>query len=429
MQVNKREVLKIEEYKYKDISLNIDKDLPYLRKDCFKISSSSPPFNIIELKDNKVRIHNTSYSGIIQLDKERLHFSEKVKVNLFYMMSFLKDEENFYYDPDVIIEIEEGINFFDILGRLFLNELVEIEKKGFYKKYVKKEENLNFLRGKIQFRNQIINDIKKIPKFYCQYSDLTFDNLENQIILKATTLLIPLIKFNMEIRSELLKYSNLLKENISLVNVIPEDCNKVQYSRLNDYYKTIIQFSKVILQNYFIRSKFKGAAKGFNFIVNMNKVFEDFISTIIEDILKSDKDFKFYRVETQRKFNSLVKEKSIGTRPDIILGIKDKPNTYPYIIDTKYKKDVSNADYFQIIAYALEIPDSKACALIYPIYENVEDTVLTLNTESFGKNREDIKLYTIKINLFLGEDLSFEEYILKIKGEVKEKLLKFVSLN
>jgi len=259
-------VIEIGEYKYEDIQgLNIPKDVNYLDK-FFK----STPCKVTEIKDNKVRAENTSYAGIIQLDKTRIHFSTKVKSNLFYMLSFLKDEKEFHFDSDIIIDIKEGQNFFDILGRLFLNELEEIFKKGFYKKYVRKEENLSFLKGKMLFSKQLINDIRKTPKFYCSYEDLTYDNLENQIVLKATALLIPLIRFNDKIKSELIRYRYILNEEVILRNVLPEECNRVQYNKLNECYEPIIQFSRAVLQYHFIRSAHKGASKGFNFIVNMN---------------------------------------------------------------------------------------------------------------------------------------------------------------
>ena len=78
---------------------------------------------------------------------------------------------------------------------------------------------------------------------YCSYENLTYNNLENQIILRAATLLIPLIRFSEKIKRDLIRYSYLLREDVGLVNVAPEDCDKVHYSRLNDYYETIIQFS------------------------------------------------------------------------------------------------------------------------------------------------------------------------------------------
>lgn len=404
--------------------LNEHKDLPYLKKECFKYTKAGP-YRIEELRNNKIKIENTSYSGIIQLDKIRIHFSTKVKTNLFYMLSFLKNEEYFWYDSEIVIEIKEGANFFDILGRLFLNELGAIFEKGFYKKYVRKEENIRFLKGKLLIDSQLKNDIRKRLKFSCSYEELTYDNLENQIILRATTLLIPLIRFNDNIKRDLIRYSELLKEEVSLVNVVPEDCNRVQFCRLNDYYEAIIRFSKVILQSYFIRSTYKGAAKGFNFIVNMNKVYEDFITTMVEEIVEEENEFENYIVEKQKRFDSLVLEKEIITRPDVILRRKDTLDDYPLIIDAKYKRAKQNADYFQVIAYSLAIPTIRSSCLIYPETEEIE-TKLTLVKDPTNPNSPIVKLYALKVNL--DRDLDFSDYIKVIKKDLKSKLSACLAL-
>lgn len=415
-------VIEIGEYKYEDIQgLNIPKDVNYLDK-FFK----STPCKVTEIKDNKVRAENTSYAGIIQLDKTRIHFSTKVKSNLFYMLSFLKDEKEFHFDSDIIIDIKEGQNFFDILGRLFLNELEEIFKKGFYKKYVRKEENLSFLKGKMLFSKQLINDIRKTPKFYCSYEDLTYDNLENQIVLKATALLIPLIRFNDKIKSELIRYRYILNEEVILRNVLPEECNRVQYNKLNECYEPIIQFSRAVLQYHFIRSAHKGASKGFNFIVNMNRVYEDFITEIVKELINEDPAFADYIVEAQKRFDSLVKEREVVTKPDVILRKKNS-SEYPLLIDTKYKRQENNADYYQVIAYALAIKTVETCLLIYPATDEKDDIrELTIDRECFELERPDIKIYTIRVNLFLDESLEFKEYIGKIKEGVKDQLINYL---
>jgi len=408
----------IDEYKSKTIPSLSKEDVAYLKKDCFKYDVLKP-YEVWQLENSQTLIKNTSYAGVIQLENERVHFSTKVKTNLFYMLSFLKDEEAFCYDSDKLIDIKEGQNFFDILGRLFLNELEYIFKRGFYKKYVHKEEDIRFLKGKLLIGKQTHNDIKKNVRFACAYGDLTFDNLENQIILKAAMLLIPLIRFNEDIRWNLTRFSHLIREEVSLRNVVPDDCNRVQFCKLNDYYNPIIQISRVILQNHFIRSTATGESVGFNFIVNMNKVYEDFITELIEEVI--EEEVGDYTVERQERFDSLVRERRIITRPDVILK-KKNADKYPYIIDAKYKSQESNCDYYQVIAYALAIPSATDCYLVYPKHEEVDMLPLTIDARQFGHTRPDIRLHTIKIDLYLQEEYSFSTYLSMMKKQLKDKL-------
>lgn len=401
-------------------------DIPYLRKTCFGTDSKNPPFEVLELKDGKVEIRNTSYGGVIQLEDLRIEFSTKVKTNLFYMLSFLKDEDCFRYDPEVVIDLKEGQSFFDILGKMFLNELEEISRIGFYKKYVKKEEDVSFLKGKLKVKKQIQNNIHNRLKFFCAYDDLTYDNLENQIILRATTLLVPLIRVNETIRKNLIRYSHLLRGSISLIAVRPEDCDKVQYSKLNEHYETAIKFAKIILQYYFIRSTSFGESKGFNFIVNMNRVYEDFITEVVEDLVKNDPTFSGFVLEKQERFSSLVKERKIVTRPDILLR-KIDTDEHVLILDAKYKRQDNNADYFQVIAYALALPNTKVCCLVYPSDENLESQRLTLDAGMFTKERGDILLRCERVDLHFDEDATFSGYVANVKGQLKTILQSALS--
>ncbi len=421
----------VAEHKFIKLSDLSEADIAYLQKDCFKRGSYCP-YEVDELKDNCVRIKNSSYAGIIQLGDSRLYFSTKVKANLFYMLSFLRNEESFLYDAKKPIEIKEGGNFFDILGRMFLNELKDIFEKGFYKSYVRKEENIAFVKGKLVIKGQLQNDIKKRSKFFCSYEDLTYDNLENRIVLKAATLLIPLIKFNEEIKRELLRYSLMLREEVSLAGIMPDDCDKVQFSRLNENYETIIQISRAVLQNYFIRSTHHGESIGFNFIVNMNKVFEDFITAVLEELVEEKKIFGDYELEKQAAFDTLVKEREIVTKPDVILKKWDesiKSYNYPVIIDAKYKTAPANTDYYQVIAYSLALSSAKQCFLILPApkqdyeQENMGGMTkeLTLITNPARPGEREVKLYALTVDLMLDEELSFYEYISAVKKELEFK--------
>ncbi len=415
----------IKEYKTKTIKDLSPDEISYLKKECFHKSRNVKSFEIDDMRIDGPRIKNDSFSGVIQLDDHRIHFAPKVSANLLYMLSFLKDDKNFYYDPSLLIDIDAGENFFDILGRLFINELDSIFQIGFFKKYVRKSENTPYLKGKLMFTQQIQNDIRKRLKFASSYEDLTYDNIENQIILRATNLLIPLIRFNEGVRQKLHLYNQLLREKVSLVKILPEECNRVQYSKLNDYYQAAIQFSKVIIQHNYIRSLDSGASIGFNFVVDMNKVFEDFITDIITEIVQEDEKLEDFYVVSQKSFKDLLKEKTLDTRPDVIIGMRHSED-FPIVIDTKYKPKSTSADYYQVIAYSLAIPTAKSCYLVYPKYKDSKDNSYTVNTESFGNERPEIKLNIVCIDLMLEGTMSFDEFVSQTKNQLREKILNWL---
>ena len=235
--------------------------------------------------------------------------------------------------------------------------------------------------------------------------------------------LIPLIKFNNKLRDELIAMEYLLRDFVSLVHISPQECDTVTFNRLNSRYQGIIRFSKIVLEEKYIRSTEKGESKGFNFIVNMHKVYEDFVTTMIEELIDEENEFNGYIVEKQKRFDSLVEEKEIISKPDVILKKRDSAGVYPLIIDAKYKRESSNSDYYQIIAYSLAIPTATSCCLVYPQTEKVDNKILHILTdlrEDPQKSRK-VKLHSLTIDL--DRDLEFSEFTKEIKSDLKTKLL------
>ena len=100
-------------------------------------------------------------------------------------------------------------------------------------------------------------------------------------------------------------------------------------------------------------------------------------------------------------------------------------------VDTKYKREDSNADYYQVIAYGLAIRHSKACCLIYPKSEKskISKEPLTLVRDLTSDIPDEVKLLARTVDLYLYEDNlpSYENYVAGIKSQVKKILLEFVE--
>jgi len=406
-------------------------DVEYLHSEIFN-RGSRRNIKISFDMQRKPKITVGPYAGIVQLSKRRIHFSTKVNTHLFYMLSFLKSEKDFLYDPDTPIQIKEGVNFFDIIGRFFLRELNDILKTGLLRKYVRTQENMRYLKGKILIREQIKRNLIDKSRFFCEYENLTFDNIENRLVLSALNSLISLIRFNLRIKNELRRFEVALKDFVTLVKIDPHECNKIKFNRINQYYEGIIQLSRLILEERFIRSVYKGESRGFNFIVNMNRVYQDFITEIIEELIITCPEFKEFEIERQPRFKDLVEERTIVTKPDIVL--RQERKEYPFIIDAKYKKDPSNADYYQVIAYSLALRECKACCLIYPESEKSKideerTRVLTLVRDLTGKDPSKVRLHARTVDLRLGDKewIKYDEYIKEIKEQVKQILLSFMT--
>ncbi|MFW6196272.1 MAG: 5-methylcytosine restriction system specificity protein McrC [Thermoplasmatota archaeon] len=370
-----------------------------------------------------------------------LNYSTGVKCN---------DNKNFlYYDVEYSPKIERGKSFFSFLGEAFLKELEKILEKGFVREYVKKEENLDYLKGKLLFDEQVKKNFAN-PKFYCNYFDLTIDNFCNQMVLYSCYKLTELLKIysgSEIVRSELFNYVEDLKNRISLPSEIsPKEANNVFITRKNEYYRGIIELSKIIINETFYRSRGTRKQIGYNYLINMNVIFERTIFKLFSEVLNNFqhkkrydlilKDQKVYKRKNREDgIVDLPDNKSFTLIPDITV-FSEKEDLPIAVIDTKYKSSISNNDYYQIITYSLFLKklNDKFNTAIFVHYREEEETDKDrfdiqkgkINLSEFSQFQDsekglddidDIDLFRISINIKEDEDEDF-----KVKEHLEKKL-------
>lgn len=419
----------IHEYTTEQIKKLDKKDWDYLETSYFR--KKRQKFYDVYINRQGVQcIDNMSAAGLIQLSDRRLYFTTKVDTHLFYMLRFLKSEKDFLFDPNTIVEIESGNNFFDIIVRLFSKELKKIIKIGLLQKYIKKHENLYELKGDLDIEEQTQNDINDLFKFSCTYNDLTVDNMENRIVLKTLDALIPLIRFDKNLKKELKMYVHLLKGCIRLVDLSSEDCDKISFDVSNGHYISIIRLSKLILKKSFIKSIEEGKSIGFNFIVDMNIVFQNFITEMIIDVIKYEPEFSRFDTKYQKDFRGFID--GSDERPDIALKIKRK-RLFPFPIELKYKieKKVKKIDHVQAAVYGTNLPGAISGCIICA--KGKEDSIgkrfKQINKNMMKDKCEKVPLLIYKIDLRIDDILEYDEYRINIKNQIKNIILDLMEVS
>lgn len=413
----------IREYCAEDIPNLTDEDSEYIRKH----------FSNLELY--KTRISNGPYAGIIEVPSgKRLYFSEKIQLNAVWMLSYLKGEgkkffnlknKYFVYDPDKQIVMDDGEAFFDVIGQMFLQCLRELLKFGLSKRYIPSEENLRYLRGKILIKEQIKHNYIDHSRIFCHYSDLTFDNPENRVLLAALDALIHFIRFNEDLRMDLRSYEKrLIKDfNIRLTDMALDYCDRINPDRINRRYNYVLRLSKLILMRAFIESTEKGKATGFNFLVNMNQLYESFLTEVFSETARNES----FTLNSQVTFENLAMledgtPSGIIVKPDVVINLESNKPKF-IIIDFKYKKDVNNAEYYQIIAYLLAVkrPGVIGC-LIYPKQgKNKEKPLIYVARNVDDKENNDrIPIFVKFIDLNTDGTNDYYTYVKKIERQAKE---------
>lgn len=250
---------------------------------------------------------------------------------------------------------------------LFLKETEVLLHRGLIKKYIRKEENLNALKGKLSFNKHITKNIIHKEKFYVQHQPYQKDHLLNQLLLKALRL-IPEITNSSSLRDQACR---LLLDFPELTNIKVEAAvfDKITFGRKSLPYKKAIEIARLLILN--LHPDFStGSNHVLAILFDMNLLFEKYVL----NQLRRAEEAKDWEVRGQA---STLFWESKTLRPDIILKRKNTgTESMNIVLDTKWKVldniNPSDADLKQMYAYNHYF-DSSRSYLLYPNIHNIKN--------------------------------------------------------
>ena len=308
-------------------------------------------------------------------------------LNIFIYM-LLKAYDIKVFNEDLSNFENTKFKYLEIFIRYFSDILLNELKKGIYKTYITREENLKVLKGKYLVEKNFQNFYHM--NVYCEFDEFSIDNELNKFFLYA-----------IKIFKRYSTYSNLHKcesvfDEVGYNHININKLN-IKFDRLNMRYEKAYKIALMILQKLSPLVN-NSNTKSFAFLFDMSEVFEKFIGNIYKEI---------------DTLTSLQYEKNYGN-----LKLKPDIKTSNQIIDTKYKlvknkEDLKTNDKYQIFTYGINF-NIRDTILLYPkhLFDVNEDLEL-------GKNENLVKLKMRSIDLKY-DDNGYEEYIKVIKNRLEK---------
>lgn len=378
------------------------------------------------LKVTRFGIKAKSWVGIIKYKKYQfqilpklicnLHDNQYILNNLIYMLSYTKKLDIKMSETTKLCATKNP--FIEVLIREYAKSLFNCLKRTTPKKYEREEDNLNYLKGKIKFTENIRYNVINPTKFYCEYDEFSENNKLNQLFLFVSTCLYNISNdcFNKKTLKFIMNYFN----DINFVQFDKFNIKKIKLSKNQELFKKSFNLAKMFLENSSIDLS-KNKFENITLVWDMNKLFEEFIYEILK---KNEKNLNC-RVYAQKGRKLLVGDtnKKRNTYVDILIEINNKK----VVLDTKYKKletinDFSNTDVFQVSTYCL-LHKANHAILLYPQWTDKKpDKEFFLNTDNFKKLGR-YKIYFKTINL---KHTYLEDNICKIIDEI-DKILKVIK--
>jgi 5-methylcytosine-specific restriction enzyme subunit McrC len=324
----------------------------------------------------------------------------------------------------------EKADFFEILIYLFSKYTRELLNSSIYQKYTDVNEELSFVKGRIDFNAYLRDNLSKgrNHKISCEYDTFQMDNDFNRCVKYVSKLLVSITKENQSRR-----YLNdilFILDEVEDINISSDAMKRMKFNPMFSNFETIRDYCVLFLDNS-VSFNYKNDLKLFAFLLPMEYVFEDFIFGFI------DEEIDEIKAKSQDGSKYLDEDKSFKLKPDLKLFF----NNRSIVADTKYKivyadekdpkKGISQPDLYQMLAYAVRF-NVNEIVLYYPNTINVSDpndSELSIIDELANNEEIHIKSYQLPIiNFDLFENDYKNENSLKLDFEkTKKELIKAIK--
>jgi 5-methylcytosine-specific restriction enzyme subunit McrC len=340
--------------------------------------------------NGKREIRATQFVGIFCLGQRtievlpKMYASTKIEDsrqqalrNLLYMLEYTKQLSIQQYALASLLE--QDLDWLEILTRLFARNLLEEWQRGAFRSYESVTDTVPVLKGKWNLTEQLRHPERK-HLFSVTYDEFTADNQLNRVLRYVVERLWRLTRnfFNRQMLNELRGYM----DEVTLQQSIDISALKmINITRLNQRYQPLLALARLFIDNFSLQLSV-GDFETFAFTFDMNTLFEEFVISFIDrhrleilpshlqncELLPQSSGILQYLAVTGNN-NRVFKLK-----PDLVIR---QNRSFPLILDTKYKLldrndyklGVSQADFYQMYAYAQRYD----CPNVYLIYPQTAD--------------------------------------------------------
>lgn len=293
------------------------------------------------------RVTDVTRVGVVAIDDVRLVVRPKTPLrSLIFMASYSGvqaevDDAAFAFDADQELPAA--------LASALIRAVGEATGRGLLKGYVSVEETGTVIRGRWDIARQLKTRPGIPVPVELTHDDYTEDVVENRILKAALRALVRLEQLPRRVVDRLGPMLRLFSEVSDLRatgRVTPPTA-----SRLNAHYQPALRLARWVLEATSWAHSV-GSSSGSAFLLNVAKVYEDFVGRVLQVTLHPEG----FDVDLQVSDWRLDTEGNIRMRPDIVISRHGRAVA---VADTKYKVwganvgSPLNGDVYQALAYAV----------------------------------------------------------------------------
>jgi 5-methylcytosine-specific restriction enzyme subunit McrC len=219
--------------------------------------------------------------------------------------------------------------------------------RGVLQGYQTVDDTLPLIRGRLRVTDQLARRPGMLLPIEVSYDEFTADTPENQLLRAAVRRMLAVPRLHPAHRVRLTH----LDAQLSGVRLLPDDQPPPQWTitAANTRYATALRLADIVLRNLSVEPG-PGDVPMAGFVVNMDRVFEDFVTTALAEALSARGDSKPQYPLTLDLPAPDASDGAIQMKVDLVHLVNGQPRL---AFDAKYKVEgvADNPNRFQMLAY------------------------------------------------------------------------------
>ena len=292
----------------------------------------------------------------------------------------------------------------DVLVAVFAERLRQELRRGCDHAYVRREENLRVVKGKLLLVEHIRQNRGRMDRAFVAYDEFVADTWLNRILKAGCRKLLSSTgsaRASQHLREIMLELADVEDRAIELA-----DFDRVQYSRSSERFVPFVEFCRLILFGQ-TPAPSMGATETFSLLFPMDRLFESFIGNYLWRYAgQFGLERRLIRLQGKGVGRWLLREQNGSgkflLKPDVVVMRPGTPGSPGFaharqaslVLDTKWKRlkgdiedprnGVSQGDMYQLYAYAnrYECPDN---VLLYPKVPGVTPNAYVVEGDPPGR--------------------------------------------